>query len=279
MSMHDLRYFVSRGMTALAVFIGFALFPTHAVAFPTFLDAFTARYPSATKLDSCGVCHQNFTNPGARNPYGLAWADAGGTSNPAAAFAALEGPQDDEDGDGTSNLAEIMTGSGFMPGWSCDTYTTASNAPSDLADFVDPANVGCNAVTSTTMAPTTTSSTTTLPAPTTTSSSTTLPAPTTTSSTTTSMGVTTTSSTSTSSTLGATTTTTVVVSGCSQPVSSGSMPTASDCLFILKVAVGTETCDPACLCAPKGSLPVSATDALVCLRKAVGQQVSLACPC
>jgi len=33
------------------------------------------------------------------------------------------------------------------------------------------------------------------------------------------------------------------------------------------------------MCAPKGSLPTSARDALVCLRWAVGQNVSLDCPC
>jgi hypothetical protein len=66
---------------------------------------------------------------------------------------------------------------------------------------------------------------------------------------------------------------------CAQPVTNGSSPTASDCLFILRAAVGSETCDPACICAPKGSLPTTATDALVCLKKAVGQPVMLSCPC
>ena len=66
---------------------------------------------------------------------------------------------------------------------------------------------------------------------------------------------------------------------CAQPASTGSGPTASDCLFILGVVVGSQTCDPSCICAPGGSLPPSATDALVCLRRAVGQQVELNCPC
>src|SRR5688572_19319858 len=38
---------------------------------------------------------------------------------------------------------------------------------------------------------------------------------------------------------------------CSQPASSGSGPSASDCLFILRTAVGSSTCGPACICAPK----------------------------
>ena len=66
---------------------------------------------------------------------------------------------------------------------------------------------------------------------------------------------------------------------CAQPVTTGSLPTASDCLFILRAAVGSAICDPACICAPKGSLPTTATDSLVCLKKAVGQVVTLDCPC
>jgi len=66
---------------------------------------------------------------------------------------------------------------------------------------------------------------------------------------------------------------------CSQPSSTGSNPTASDCLFILKAAVGLLTCDPECICAPSGSLPITASDALICLNKAVGVDVTLDCPC
>lgn len=68
---------------------------------------------------------------------------------------------------------------------------------------------------------------------------------------------------------------------CSQPISSGASPTATDCLTILGAAVGTTTCAPYpdCVCAPKGTLPTSATDALVCLSAAVGGGATLACPC
>jgi len=66
---------------------------------------------------------------------------------------------------------------------------------------------------------------------------------------------------------------------CSQPVTTGAGPTATDCLYILRAAVGTRTCSPECICAPKGTLPTKATDALLCLRKAVGQDVTLSCPC
>jgi len=66
---------------------------------------------------------------------------------------------------------------------------------------------------------------------------------------------------------------------CAQPLSTGAQPTASDCLFILKAAVGTEVCQPECACVPSGALPVKATDALLCLNAAVGVSVPLNCPC
>lgn len=66
---------------------------------------------------------------------------------------------------------------------------------------------------------------------------------------------------------------------CSQPSSNGTKPAASDCLFILQVAVGSRTCSPACICAPKGTLPTTTTDSLLCLKSSVGQTVNLQCPC
>jgi len=66
---------------------------------------------------------------------------------------------------------------------------------------------------------------------------------------------------------------------CGQPVTTGANPTASDCLFILRAAVGTATCEQACICDTNGAGGTTATDALLCLKKAVGQAVSLDCPC
>jgi Cys-rich repeat protein len=70
---------------------------------------------------------------------------------------------------------------------------------------------------------------------------------------------------------------------CGQPVSVGLHVTAGDCLFILKAAIGTEVCDPPCICNVDGSGSTSATDALLCLKIAVGQPgVALDCmpkPC
>jgi hypothetical protein len=66
---------------------------------------------------------------------------------------------------------------------------------------------------------------------------------------------------------------------CSQPVSAGANPVSSDCLYILRVAVGLLSCSPECVCAPTGSLPSKATDALLCLSVAVGIGATLDCPC
>jgi hypothetical protein len=66
---------------------------------------------------------------------------------------------------------------------------------------------------------------------------------------------------------------------CAQPVTTGDGPKSSDCLFILRTAVGSATCEPVCICDPNGSGGVSTSDALVCLRKAVGQDVALGCDC
>jgi hypothetical protein len=96
--------------------------------------------------------------------------------------------------------------------------------------------------------------------------------------TTTTLGTSSTTS-STSTTLGTTTTTLDTELRCAQPVSTGPTPVATDCLYLLNAAVGLAACTPECLCAPKGALPVLATDTLVCLTAAVGGDVELRCPC
>lgn len=66
---------------------------------------------------------------------------------------------------------------------------------------------------------------------------------------------------------------------CAQPVSMGDAPTASDCLYILQVAVGIATCPSMdCACDTDGSGTTSATDALGCLKRAVGDlSIDLIC--
>lgn len=235
-----------------------------AEARPQWLTAFVGEYPSATRLFTCGTCHTNFDGPqdddfvilvagedgfDGENAYAHAFKEAGGEENPAAALAAIENL--DSDHDGTTNGDEILTLIGFFPGYSCSNYQNTVNSPPDLELHVDPEQPGCGITT------------TTVPASTSTSTSTTVI----------------TSTTSTTSTTAGSTSTTLPVEGCAAPVTGSPLPTATDCLFILGAAVGTDTCETECLCAPKGSLPVSATDALLCLRTAVGEVVPLDCPC
>lgn len=67
---------------------------------------------------------------------------------------------------------------------------------------------------------------------------------------------------------------------CGQPVSAGPGPVATDCLFILQAAVGTQACDPSCICDlnATGGDP-NATDALACLNASVGVAGLLNCDC
>ena len=67
---------------------------------------------------------------------------------------------------------------------------------------------------------------------------------------------------------------------CGQPVSNGAGPVATDCLFILRAAVATSTCDPVCICDlnATGGNP-NATDALTCLNVSVGTPGLLNCDC
>lgn len=75
------------------------------------------------------------------------------------------------------------------------------------------------------------------------------------------------------------TTTSVPVDDCGSPVSGPGGPTPEDCLLILTVALNMGRCDPACLCAPAGSLPTTTVDALACLQRVVRFETTFDCPC
>ena len=124
-----------RFTSLIAVAAGLLLQAAVAGAFPGLTDSVIAQYPAATNLETCGTCHTSFNSAPSLNPYGAAFSTAGGLGDPAAAFTAIEG--DDSDGDGATNGAEINTGAGFFPGWTCETYLDAQNPPVDLADLVD----------------------------------------------------------------------------------------------------------------------------------------------
>lgn len=64
---------------------------------------------------------------------------------------------------------------------------------------------------------------------------------------------------------------------CGIPVSSGTLPKTSDCLFILRAGVGIGQCQ-LCVCDTNDSGSVTASDALLCLKIAVGQGQQVSCP-
>lgn len=68
---------------------------------------------------------------------------------------------------------------------------------------------------------------------------------------------------------------------CGQPQSTGTKPSAADALAILKEAVGQATaCDAEpCICDVSGNGAVQASDALIALKIAVGQNQPLNCDC
>jgi OmcA/MtrC family decaheme c-type cytochrome len=66
---------------------------------------------------------------------------------------------------------------------------------------------------------------------------------------------------------------------CGQPATDGDLPSAADCLYILKAAVGTRTCNPSCICDLDGGGDVTGTDSLQCLQVAVGEISDLSCDC
>jgi hypothetical protein len=66
---------------------------------------------------------------------------------------------------------------------------------------------------------------------------------------------------------------------CSVPMTDGYWPTATDCLHILRTAVGLAQCDPACLCQPAGGPTTRTADALLCLQKSLFLPVLLDCKC
>jgi hypothetical protein len=66
---------------------------------------------------------------------------------------------------------------------------------------------------------------------------------------------------------------------CAQPMTDGARPMATDCLAILKDAVGVDLCLPECACRVRGQDEITATDALACLVASVGGAAELACAC
>lgn len=134
-----MRHVLPIGGSALIAAV-LALTASSSLARTSYQTAFNDLYGvGGTRLGDCGVCHLDFGGGGPGNAYYDDWAAAGGPVSPVMAFLLTE--KLDSDGDGTPNLTEIL--SLFHPGYGCDTYGDALNAPADLADYVNPADIGC----------------------------------------------------------------------------------------------------------------------------------------
>jgi hypothetical protein len=118
-STHSHRVSVSVPRLATAIIVALTLANTAqpANAVSAYLTAFETQYPAAvgSRIDTCNVCH---TTVPQLNPYGMAFQDAGHE------FAPIE--SSDSDGDGASNLAEIMALT--FPGDPADTPPAAPSA-------------------------------------------------------------------------------------------------------------------------------------------------------
>ncbi|HXC49620.1 MAG TPA: hypothetical protein VN634_01930 [Candidatus Limnocylindrales bacterium] len=64
---------------------------------------------------------------------------------------------------------------------------------------------------------------------------------------------------------------------CARPITDGDKPAIADCLYIARASIGSRPCSE-CVCDVNGSGSIEISDALRCLRVAIGGQGELACP-
>jgi hypothetical protein len=110
---------------------------------PTYFQVFTERYDivSGDRLYACGNCHLKWTGTGARNPFGSAVEQQLYIGKSISqALADLE-PMD-TDGDGYSNLDEIVTFE-TLAAYSCDDFYLAQGAPIGYDTYITPNVPSC----------------------------------------------------------------------------------------------------------------------------------------
>jgi hypothetical protein len=135
---------IRRMMTMLvATFALVVAWGAVAAARPTYFQVFTERYGigPADRLYACGVCHYLWTGTGARNPFGNA-VEQQLYVGKSITQALQDVEAADSDGDGFSNLDEIMN---FMtlPGYSCTNLTDAIGAPLGYDTYITPMVASC----------------------------------------------------------------------------------------------------------------------------------------
>ncbi len=89
----------------IAIVLLWSAQPSISTALQAYLDMAREQYPTilGSDIDSCRLCHMTMAGGGLKNNFGWDWWDAGGDP---AAFAIIESI--DSDGDGVSNLVEIL---------------------------------------------------------------------------------------------------------------------------------------------------------------------------
>jgi hypothetical protein len=122
----------------ILVWLVLLLGPLPALARPTYFANLRATYsiPQDSRIDACGVCHKLWTGTGARNDFGTAVEQQLYTGK-----SIVDSLQTiellDTDGDGFTNLDELTTYL-TLPGYNCDNFDEAIDAPLDYHSYITP---------------------------------------------------------------------------------------------------------------------------------------------
>ncbi len=127
-------------VTLTLVAVGVA---TKAEARPTYFQVLTERYniQPGDRTYACGNCHFLWTGTGARNPFGAA-VEQELYIGKSISEALQDVEPMDSDGDGFSNLDELLTYR-TLPGYSCDNFFLAQGAPVGYDTFITPLVPSC----------------------------------------------------------------------------------------------------------------------------------------
>jgi hypothetical protein len=123
---------------ALAALVLVVATTSSALARPTYFATLRAFFsiPAESRIDACGVCHKLWTGTGARNDFGTAVEQQLYTGKSIVdSLHAIETL--DSDGDGFLNVDELVAYL-TLPGYDCDTFDQAIDAPLDYHTYITP---------------------------------------------------------------------------------------------------------------------------------------------